>query len=584
MGRPLGSKNKPRSVSQDSQRPKKRVVPILVRKNEEDECTPSCVDDLNEKDRFTYIPRTREVRPAITLLPSDRAPRSRRYTILDRVEDDNEIPRYILREDVASNSPQNTSLDSPQSQRTPSLTSDLKLILLHNGSVRNRPIASPHTSQPIPDYDPDDPSLLRISLLYIDNFVSPRQVEEYENKRFANPKPEDDPFAGRRRDTASQSSASSGRRSAIPQEEVREKKPVGRPPKKRRLLEAVVINNAMRRSPLSGSSISGSEPSENQSINGIQAMRREDVEADVDMLDSIEGDGSIPESDVEETLRAFFPNRIPDPSPRRSTRSISTVESQSSIAPLPLKSPMQISQSPSSGGNTRSRATSYVSAQSSKRASRSASVLSSVHAAPPTKLLPPAPITKSSSWQKSSLTNQRPRPEVATADLAKQLIAQQFGTSPKSRLQPTSPKRVSKPIIPSAQSAASVASSSLSKQKQKPGFRPNFTQSKLSFVKAQPRQKSPSLKLKPRIKREPTPPPAEEDEDEGEDDEPEYEVSKILSHHDNEFGRYYRVAWKGFPDEESTYLTEEELGGARKLLKKYKKRLRKMEKGGSQDW
>lgn len=107
-----------------------------------------------------------------------------------------------------------------------------------------------------------------------------------------------------------------------------------------------------------------------------------------------------------------------------------------------------------------------------------------------------------------------------------------------------------------------------------------LTQSKLSFPKAAAKARSPPKP--PRELKPPHPPPSaeeEEEEVEAEEDEPEYEVSRIISHHDNENGRYYKVAWVGFPEEESTYLTEAELGGARELLEKYKKMVRKMEKG-----
>lgn len=572
MGRPLGSKNKPRSESEDSHKPKKRVNPVPVSTTEDAEPAPPVIEDLNERDRFIYVPDTRAVRPPITLLPSDTTPQPRRYTILDRVENPNEVPEYILREHVIAGSSQRESLDSSQSQRTPSLTTDLKQTPPRNRSSSSRSSASPHISL---DYDPEDPSLLRISLLSIDRYVSPREVETYENQRFANPKPEDDPFANRQRDTSSQGSSSSGRRSVRPQEEVREKKPVGRPAKKRRLMESVVISNALGMNSLGSSSISGSERSDGLAIRGSPTPR--DRDGDVDMMDSIEQaeSDSISESEVDNVLRRFFPDRPADAQPRRSPRSSSM---RSSMAPPPNpKGPAQRqrtsdlveSPSPSPSRNTRSRATSYASAQSSIQDSRSQSAASLDHVAIKT-ILQPSPPAPPKRVQKPMLGKVA---EKATSDSAKPAIREQSrGQTARSRLEPESPKRVSKPASSLNQQAFERASMSKPAQ--------TLKQSKLSFPKAAPRLKSPRKpKSPPRKPKSPDPPPPVEEDEEGEAEEPEYEVSRILSHHDNEHGRYYRVAWVGFSDEDSTYLTEPELAGSRKLVKNYKKMLRKAEKG-----
>lgn len=575
MGRPLGSKNKPRSESQDSHKPKKRVNPIPVDKKEEAEPAAPFAEDLNERDRFIYVPDTRAVRPPIALRPSDTTPQPLRYTIVDRIEYPNEVPQYILREYSAGNSSQRESLDSSQSHRTPSPASNLKQTPRRNRSTGSRFSASPHISLSVPDYDPDDPLLLRISLLSIERYVSPREVEAYENQRFANPKPEDDLFADRQRDTSSQCSSSSGRRSARPQEEVREK-PVGRPPKKRRLMESVVINNAMGMNSMGGSSISGSEQSDRLAIDGSPAAR--DVDGDVDMLDSIEqaDSDSISESAVENALRRFS-------RPRRSPRSNSSrLNMASPPHPKSLAQRQKISDfvespSPSPNRNTRSRATSYASAQSSIQASRSQSVASLDHVAPKTSLQPSPPASPKRVQAPMLGKLQTLQPEKATADSTKQLrLEQSGGQTPRSRLQPESPKRASKPTSSLNQQAFERASISRPAQ--------TFKQSKLSFQKAAPKVKSPQKpKSPPRKPKTPDAPPPAEEEEEAEAEEPEYEVSRILSHHDNEHGRYYRVAWKGFSEEESTYFTEAELVGARNLLKKYRKKLRKAEKGGGEE-
>lgn len=575
MGRPLGSKNKPRSESQDTHKPKKRVNPIPVDRKEEAESTAPFVEDLNERDRFIYVPDTRAVRPLIALRPSDTTPQPLRYTIVDRIENPNEFPQYILREHDAANFSQRESLVSFQSQTTPSHTSDLKQTPPRNRSTGSRSSASPHISLSVPDYDPDDPLLLRISLLSIERYVSPLEVETYENQRFANPKPEDDSFANRQRDTSSQGSNSSSKRSARPpQEEVREKKPVGRPSKKRRLMESVVINNAMGINSIGGSSTSGSEQSDGLAISGSPAAR--DMDGDVDMLDSIEQADfdSISESAVENALRRFRADSQPWRSPRSNSSRLNMTHPPHPKSPAQRQKKSDFAESPSPSRNTRSRASSHASAQNSIQASRSQSVNPLDHVALKTRLQP-SPPTPSQRVQAPMLGKlQTLRPEKATADSAKQLIREQSGgQAPRSRLQPESPKRGSKPT--SSLNEQAFERASISKPPQ------TFKQSKLSFRKATPKAKLPQKpkSLARKSKTPDLPLPAEEEE-ELEAEEPEYEVSRILSHHDNEHGRYYRVVWKGFSEEESTYLTEAELVGARNLLKKYKKKLRKVEKGG----
>lgn len=580
MGRPLGSKNKPRSESQDSHKPKKRVNPIPVEHEEDVEPAAPFVENLNERDRFIYVPDRRAVRPPVTLLPSDTAPQPRRYIILDRVEYPNEVPEYILREHGDANSSRGESPNSSESRRTPSLSTDLKQTPPRNHSPRSRSSAPSHSPLPALNYDPNDPSLLRISLFSIDRYVSPREVETYENQRFANPKPEDDPFANRQRDTSSQSSSSSDRRSAMPQEEVPDKKPVGRPPKKRRLMESVVINNAMGTNYLAGSLTSDSEQGDGLAFSGLPIARDMDMDGDVDMMDSIEqvNSDSMSESEIENVLQRFLPARPADPQPRRSPRSNST---HPSMAHRQSKSPAQrqrisdFAESPSPSQNTHSRATSYASAQSSIQESRSQSAASMDHVAIKTSLQPspPAPPKK----VQVPLLGKLPlsRPEAATAASAKQLIREQFGgQTSRSRLEPESPRNVSKPTSSLNQQAYDRASMSKSVQ--------SLKQSRLSFTQATSKAKLSPQKLKspPHKPRIPDPPPPEEEDEDAEAEEPEYEVSRIISHHDNEHGRFYKVAWVGHSDEDCTYLTEAELTGAKKLLKKYKKMLRKAKKGG----
>jgi hypothetical protein len=62
----------------------------------------------------------------------------------------------------------------------------------------------------------------------------------------------------------------------------------------------------------------------------------------------------------------------------------------------------------------------------------------------------------------------------------------------------------------------------------------------------------------------------EEDE---EDEEDEYEISHIVLHDDSRDIRFYLVAWKGFPLEEATWLTDLELRDAPDVLKAYQRTL-----------
>jgi hypothetical protein len=568
MGHPLSSKNKVRSELQDlpKPRPPKHGSPTHLRATEE-EYPATFEDDLNERDRFTYVPRTCDTR-RVTLLPSDVAPRPRRYTILDRIENENLVPEYLLREDVASTSSHSDTRDPP----------DPRLTLAHDGLVKTYTTVLPHTPSPISDYDPDDPSLLRISLLYIDNFVSPRQIEAYENTRFANPKPEDDPFAYRCLDTSSRSSGSRERSLAVLQEEIWENNPVGRPPKRRRLREAVFISNAIKRS-LSQSSISDSEPSDGLSAGGMQEGRQNDVEGDVDMVASVEQDAlnSIPESDVEDTLQAFVSNKPlePSPAPRLSLRSIPTISSRSSIASPPSSKSLtpfeHLSGHPQSVNpdkEIRSPTPSQVSAQWSIPPLTSQSIVPSIYSVPPSKLQPSALRVELPNRRKSIPTNQPLRPEAATADMARQLIKEQFPSlaqKSKSRFEPSSPKRVSKLNTPSIRPVSSLQSG------QNPKSIPNFTQTKLSFAKASPKPKFPLPEPKSPVNKTLDLPPLQAAEErEGQ----EFEVSHILGHDDSAGMRFYQVAWVGYSHEQATWLSEEELGGAKKALKQYKKKLK----------
>ena len=62
-------------------------------------------------------------------------------------------------------------------------------------------------------------------------------------------------------------------------------------------------------------------------------------------------------------------------------------------------------------------------------------------------------------------------------------------------------------------------------------------------------------------------------EDDEEDDEVEYEISHIVLHDDSRETRFYLVAWKGFPLEEATWLTDRELRDAPDVLKAYQRTL-----------
>jgi hypothetical protein len=62
---------------------------------------------------------------------------------------------------------------------------------------------------------------------------------------------------------------------------------------------------------------------------------------------------------------------------------------------------------------------------------------------------------------------------------------------------------------------------------------------------------------------------AEEEEDAAAEEEEVYEVSHIISHTDIRGVRCYLVAWVGYHEDEATWLTEEELEGAKDILNVY---------------
>jgi hypothetical protein len=57
------------------------------------------------------------------------------------------------------------------------------------------------------------------------------------------------------------------------------------------------------------------------------------------------------------------------------------------------------------------------------------------------------------------------------------------------------------------------------------------------------------------------------------DEVEEYEVSRIIDHKDLLGVLYYSVEWKGYPESDATWLTEEELGNAREAIDEYFKAL-----------
>ncbi|KAF2396503.1 hypothetical protein EJ06DRAFT_222280 [Trichodelitschia bisporula] len=70
----------------------------------------------------------------------------------------------------------------------------------------------------------------------------------------------------------------------------------------------------------------------------------------------------------------------------------------------------------------------------------------------------------------------------------------------------------------------------------------------------------------------------EHEEEKAEEHENEYEISYIISHNDETGERYFQVAWLGYPPEESTWLTEDELADAPDVLREY------LEKIGEDKW
>jgi hypothetical protein len=209
-----------------------------------------------EYELLKYVPRRDFSK--LTVAASDTPPRAERYEVLDRVPDNDGVPAYMIRRvetpkstKARTNRTSNIAVSSrTQSGRTSS-----------DGSrEQSRARGTPPTPIPLlstQDYDVNDASILKISLFDIENYVSAREIERFENERYEHPHADDLPH---RTPTASLSGSASGRRSPArgvgrppARLAVREKRPSGRPPKRKRMNAVVVVPAAMAPPPAQNS-------------------------------------------------------------------------------------------------------------------------------------------------------------------------------------------------------------------------------------------------------------------------------------------------------------------------------------------
>jgi len=162
-------------------------------------------DETEIFDPFEYIPH-RYHAPNITLRPSNTPPTSRRYQIVDRVNDSNGLPKYILREVTTEEDGQkpkgNGSEEEGQNNGRPGGSSGqhggasapFDLVDFRLSALIHKPTSSKSGD--------DDSRDFAISYSKILSYVSAFELERFEHSRFENPTADDMPWL------ASQSSAS----------------------------------------------------------------------------------------------------------------------------------------------------------------------------------------------------------------------------------------------------------------------------------------------------------------------------------------------------------------------------------------
>lgn len=508
--------------------------------------TVSSVTEVEEEDEdvadfYQYVPRRKGDFPPVSYEPGDDAPRSTRYEIVDR-EFENDIPVYIVRPRILTAEHElRQKAQSPRSDRRSVDVQDATKTRLSRSRTTASARSTPAEASSL--YDPSDANLQRVDLFDIYSYVTQRDLERFETHRFRNPKTEDFPVIV---SSSEASSVVAREERAHQRDEIKSEPPrkLGRPFKKRKKIDdgLMVVIESPRVTSVSGggrirtldSAIEVEDSEDTQESPSSGVISREDIaptiedtadELDVmDMTTSLRGLGGP----VGQKLMAGFSQ------PRRSTRSMSRRPSSSAER------------------QTMREAVALPSIEMKKRRGRPAKPR--LHTAHLQVSQPTLPRGSSSSHANGNMIS-----SVST-----------------SRSTSHASKQTTMDIYLKAKftvEAANIHPSKAAHGRQTPrrrGSQPTLKANNKMPDKVNSKQPaSKDQPVRPILAHHDEEVNFEEEDDM--DEEAEYEISHIVLHDDTHGhgNRFYLVAWRGFPLEEATWLTERELGDAPDVLKAY---------------
>jgi hypothetical protein len=424
--------------------------------------------------------------------PSKTPPTSTQYEIVDRIPGVDGFPTYIVREVTQDQTPQDCSVVEEKAARKHESGSEgseckvAKTVLnpidhVHKGPLNRNPASvalgrqdrssTPQSTAPKPPISAsgsvsNDSGTIQVPFTQIRSYVSPLQLERFENFRFRNPKPDDLPYK-----ISTPPSLGSERESLAMEREIKSMEWLSN---KRRKLDGhkEVVPRMNPSTKASGT------------VTSIDASSKASDQGDDDTIGIVMYDNG-----TDELLKG-----------------------------LPTISPDQ----------------------------------------PRYELVKRRSFSKSQMLRESTTTSSTSdilNPRLAPSQIAQNGIAEYLA------------QRSSRSC--SAAVTSSVASSFDEKQESRHPFS--------AAIKHRRRRKKKSLTTRRQKRQPPTPqaPQAEIEENPSSSSDHVYEVSRILTHDYVDKVRYYQVSWTSFPETEEnlTWLTEEELQGAPRILKRYLKDL-----------
>jgi len=208
-------------------------------------------------DPYQYIP-ARYIPQKLTTRPSKAPPRSTDYEIVDRIPGPDDLPTYIVREVTNGQTAQDGSVEEEEASRKQESGSEgsepevkgtvldpieyLRMGVLNRSGAsgalgrhdKNLTPPSLASRAPVPSSGNCNAGAdtFQVPFTRIRSYVSPLQLEHFENFRFRNPKPDDLPYK-----VSTLSRPTSERESRV----IEPRKPIGPPPNKRRKLDGPVV-------------------------------------------------------------------------------------------------------------------------------------------------------------------------------------------------------------------------------------------------------------------------------------------------------------------------------------------------------